>query len=87
MEPPHLPPKTTPRKPKKQEIDASLRELRGFAVDVRPSPTPLELGPRRVGNVRDIANTDMALPEDDGTPITVGTAFPDIAQKQNSEAY
>ena len=81
MEPPGLPQKTTPRKPKKQEIDHNLRELKGFAVELKPTPPPPEPPGRRVGNSRDIANTDI-VPEDDGTPITVGTAFPTLATKQ-----
>ena len=77
MEPFKPPNATTPRKPKKQQVDQSLRELRGFAVDIRPTPPPQpsELS-RRIGNSRDIPDP---VPTDNGTPMTVGTAFPSLA--------
>lgn len=75
MEHPSIPPKTTPRKPRKQEIDQSLRELKGTALPIMPSPLPNDPAGRRVNNTRDLANTDI-VPEDDGTSMTVATAFP-----------
>ena len=48
-----------------------------------PSPLPNDPAGRRVNNTRDLANTDI-VPEDDGTSMTVATAFPQHRLEKNT---